>query len=75
MVGHHQPEAEQARHAEAEPLGLAQGRVEDEPQGQHQLDRQVGVSRLSARRGACQPASAASSSRNVRSPRRRSPAS
>ena len=51
VVGHSQIEPEQAQHAAAERLGLAQGQVEDEAQDQHQLDRQVGVAGLSARRG------------------------
>ena len=61
-----------------EPLGLAQGELEDQPEHQHQLDRQIRVAGLAAwvvRRGACQPAIAASSSQSVRSPRRRRPAS
>jgi len=48
-----QLKAEQGEHAAAERLGLSQGQVEDEPQGQHQLDRQVGVAGLPAR---CAPA-------------------
>ncbi len=50
-VGHSQIGPEQGEYAATERLGLAQGQVEDEPQGQHQLDRRVGVSRLPTRRG------------------------
>ena len=50
MIRDGQLEAEQAQHAAAERFGLAQGQVEDEPQDQHQLDCQVGVAWLSARR-------------------------
>jgi hypothetical protein len=59
VIRNSQLEAEQTQHAAAERLGLAQGQVEDEPQGQHQLDRQVGVAGLSARCGParCLPAS------------------
>ena len=51
MVGHGQIEPEQAQHAAAERLGLAQGEAEDEPQDERQFDRQVRVARLPARRG------------------------
>jgi len=58
VVGHRQLEPKQAKHAAAERLGLAQGQVEDEPQGQHEFDREVGVAGLPARRGParCLPA-------------------
>ncbi len=45
VIGNGQLEAEQAQHAAAERLGLAQG--------QHQLDRKIGVAGLPAR---CRPA-------------------
>jgi hypothetical protein len=47
---HWQLEAEQAQHAGHERRGLAQGEVEHEAQAQHQLDRQVRVDGLTARR-------------------------
>ena len=50
VIWHGQLEAEQVQNAAAERLGLTQGQVEDEPQRQHQFDREVGVSWLSARR-------------------------
>ena len=77
VVRHSQIEPEQAQHAAAERLGLAQGEVEDEPQRQHQFDRKIGVSWPARRRPArCLPAcKGCLSSQNVRSPRRRSPAS
>ena len=80
VVRHGQVEAEQAQHAASQTCRLTQGQVEDEPGRQHRLNGQVGVARLTAwraaaRRGARQPASAASSPHSVRSPRRRSPAS
>ena len=43
MVRHRQSRPEQAQHAAAERLGLAQGQVEHEAQGQHELGRQVGI--------------------------------
>jgi hypothetical protein len=46
MVGNSQPEPEQLQQAAGERLGLTKREVEDEPQGQHQLDRQVRVERL-----------------------------
>jgi hypothetical protein len=78
VIRHGQPEAQQAQHAAGERLGLAKRKMEDEPQGQHHLDRQVRVERLSARRcptAGRHPASAASSSQKVTSPRCFSPAS
>src|SRR5215207_9766264 len=51
MVRDREIKAEQAEHAGDEPFSLAQGQVEDEPQGQHQLDRQVRIASLSARCG------------------------
>jgi hypothetical protein len=50
VVGNGQPEAEQAQHAPGERLGLAKRKMEDEPQGQYQLDREVRVERLPAGR-------------------------
>ena len=50
MVGGGQLEPEQPQHAVSERLGLTQGKMKDEAQRQHQLDRQVGMARLSARR-------------------------
>jgi hypothetical protein len=57
--GNREIKPKQAEHAAGEPFGLAQGQVEDEPQDQHQLDRQVRVAGLSARRGPsrCMPSS------------------
>jgi hypothetical protein len=51
VVGNREIEPKQAQHAGDEPFGLAQGQVEDEPQDQHQLDCQVRIERLTARRG------------------------
>jgi len=50
VVGNGQPEAQQAQYAPGERLSLAKRKVEGEPQGQHQLDRQVRVERLPAGR-------------------------
>lgn len=41
-------EPEQPEHAADKTLGLAQGEMEHQPQGQHQLDRQVRVTGLAA---------------------------
>ena len=58
VVRHGQNQPEQAQHAAAERLGLAQGQVEHEPQGQHELDRQVGIQRLPSKAAPlrCRPA-------------------
>jgi hypothetical protein len=48
VVGNREIKPEQAEHAVGEALSLAQGQVEDKPQGQHQLDRQVRVAGLTA---------------------------
>ena len=50
MVGDGQFEPEQAQDAAAKRLRLPQGKVEHQPQDEHQLDRQIGVQRLSTRR-------------------------
>ena len=52
-------QAKQAQRAADERLSLTHGQVEDDPQGQRQLDRQVGTAGLSTRRGParCLPAS------------------
>jgi hypothetical protein len=57
VVRNREIEPKQAEHAGDEPFSLAQGQVEDEPQDQHQLDRQVRIERLTARRGpsGCMP--------------------
>ncbi len=46
VIRHGQLDPEQAQHAAAERLGLPRGNVEHQPQGEHQLDRHVGVERL-----------------------------
>ena len=51
MVWNREIKPKQPEHAAGEALSLAQGQVEDEPQGQHQLDCQVRIERLSARLG------------------------
>src|SRR4051812_40115242 len=48
MVRDAELDPEQPEHAADEALGLAQGKVEDQPQRQHQLDRQVRVAGLAA---------------------------
>lgn len=50
MVRHAELEPEQAERAADEALGLAQGEPEDQPEHQHQLDRQVRIAGLAARR-------------------------
>ena len=52
VVRHRQRHAEQLQNAAGEPFHLPQGQVEHEPQGEHQLDRQLRVARLPARRAA-----------------------
>src|SRR5918993_697220 len=48
VVRNREIKPEKPEHAADEPFSLAQGQVEDEPQGQHQLDCQVRVAGLSA---------------------------
>ena len=52
MVRHRETQPEQGHDAAGERLGLAQGKVEDEAQGQHELDHPIRVERLTARAGA-----------------------
>ena len=72
VVRHGQPKAEQAQHAPGERLGLAKRKMEDEPQGQHQLDRQVRVERLPA--GRCPPRGPPSRQRRLVEPEGHIPA-
>src|SRR3954464_9784621 len=51
MVGNAQFLPEQPKYARGEALGLAQGKVENKPEHQHQLDRSVRVPGLTAGRG------------------------
>src|SRR5215211_78970 len=48
VVRNREIKTEQAQHAAGEALGLAQAQMEDEPQDEHQLDRQVRVAGLPA---------------------------
>src|SRR5918995_1245087 len=48
VVRNREIKPEKPEHAAGEALSLAQGQVEDEPQRQNQLDRQVRIKRLSA---------------------------
>src|SRR5215212_5146866 len=48
VIGNGEIKTEEAQHAACEALGLVQRQVEDEPQGQHQLDRQVRIASLTA---------------------------
>src|SRR5215208_4936573 len=48
LVGNREIQPKQPEHTSGEALSLAQGQVEDEPQRQNQLDRQVRIERLSA---------------------------
>ena len=50
VVRNEQIEPEQPEGAARESLGLPQGQVKDEPQRQHQLDRQIRVASLAAGR-------------------------
>ena len=51
MVGDAQLLPEQPKYARGEALGLAQSKVEDKPERQHQLDRRVRIPGLTAGRG------------------------
>ena len=51
MVGHGEVKAKQPQHAAGERLDPAEGEVENEPQRQHQPDRNVRVERLPTGRG------------------------
>ena len=51
MVGDGEIEPEKPQHAADEPLGLSQREMEDEPEHEHELDREIRVAPLPARRG------------------------
>src|SRR3954454_6944393 len=51
MVGNAYFLPEQPKYARGEALGLAQGKMEDKPEHQHQLDRRIRVPSLAAGRG------------------------
>lgn len=68
VIGNGEIEPEQPQHAADEALGLAQGQMEDEPQHQHELDRQIRIAPLPARRGS--PGRLPSGDRGIVQPQR-----